>query len=199
VLAGLVLVALGLWIGGGSVINATLVALLVVTAMLVLRVVSWEDILGYRAAWGTLAWFATLVAMAEGLNRTGFVAWVATVAGAALQGFAPGAVGLGLLTLFYFSRYLFASSTAHATALLPVVLVTASAVPGIDLRSFALQLCLTFGLMGIVSPYATGPSPIYYGSGYLPARDYWRLGGIFGAVFFAVFLAVGLPWMAWVR
>jgi L-tartrate/succinate antiporter len=116
-----------------------------------------------------------------------------------LQGAPPAAVGLGLLALFYFSHYLFASTTAHATALLPVMLATAATVPGLDLPTFALQLCLTLGLMGVVSPYATGPSPIYAGSGYLPARDYWRLGGIFGALFFAVFVLVGLPWMAWVR
>ena len=48
--------------------------------------------------------------------------------------------------------------------------------------------------MGIITPFATGPSPVYYGSGYLPAADYWRLGAIFGVIFFAVFLAIGVPW-----
>jgi hypothetical protein len=31
----------------------------------------------------------------------------------------------------------------------------------------------------------------YYGSGYLPARDDWKLGGTFGRIFFAVFMALG--------
>lgn len=39
------------------------------------------------------------------------------------------------------------------------------------------------GLGSILTPYATGPSPIYYGSGYLPTVDYWRLGAIFGLIF----------------
>ena len=56
-------------------------------------------------------------------------------------------------------------------------------------------LCLTLGIMGIISPYATGPSPVYYGSGYLPAGDYWRFGAIFGIVFLAALLAVGTPWL----
>jgi L-tartrate/succinate antiporter len=60
---------------------------------------------------------------------------------------------------------------------------------------YAMLLCLTLGIMGIISPYATGPSPVYYGSGYLPSRDYWRLGGIFGVIFLAVLLAVGTPWL----
>jgi sodium:sulfate symporter-like transmembrane protein len=55
------------------------------------------------------------------------------------------------------------------------------------------------GIMGVVSPYGAGPSPIYYGSGYLPARDYWRLGGIFGLIFLTVFLAVGVPWVLLIK
>jgi L-tartrate/succinate antiporter len=199
VLAVLVLGALALWIFGGSLINATLVGLLTVAAMVVARVVTWEEIVGHAAAWNTLAWFGTLVALADGLNRVGFVRWLAESVARGLGGAAPGTVGLGLLLLFYGSHYLFASTTAHATALLPVMLVVAQGVPGLDVARFALELCLTLGLMGILTPYASGPSPIYYGSGYLPARDYWRLGAIFGGVFLAVYLAIGLPWLRWVH
>jgi len=45
--------------------------------------------------------------------------------------------------------------------------------------------------MGIITPYGTGPSPVYYGSGYLPAVNYWRLGAIFGLIFLAVFGDLG--------
>jgi L-tartrate/succinate antiporter len=60
-------------------------------------------------------------------------------------------------------------------------------------EQYALLLCLTLGIMGIISPYGTGPSPIYYGSGYLPSADYWRSGAIFGVIFFVVFLIVTVP------
>jgi L-tartrate/succinate antiporter len=53
--------------------------------------------------------------------------------------------------------------------------------------------------MGMLTPYATGPSPVYYGSGYLPSKDYWILGGVFGVLFIAAFLLIGLPWMAMIR
>ena len=46
---------------------------------------------------------------------------------------------------------------------------------------------------------ASGPSPVYYGSGYLPSADYWRLGAIFGVIFFAAFLIIGVPWMLLIR
>jgi L-tartrate/succinate antiporter len=78
---------------------------------------------------------------------------------------------------------------------LPVMLAVGSTIPGMPMQEYALLLCFTLGLMGIVTPYATGPSPVYYGSGYLPSRDFWRLGAIFGLIFLVVFLVIGVPWM----
>jgi L-tartrate/succinate antiporter len=53
----------------------------------------------------------------------------------------------------------------------------------------------TYGIMGILTPYATGPNPVYYGSGYIPARDHGRLGAIFGVIFFVALIAIGVPWI----
>src|SRR5918996_5435258 len=46
--------------------------------------------------------------------------------------------------------------------------------------------------MGIISPYATAPGPIYYGSGYVSRKDFWTLGLIFGAIYLAVLLLIGV-------
>jgi L-tartrate/succinate antiporter len=163
--------------------------------MLITRAFSWDDILRYGAAWNTLVWFATLVALADGLSRVGFVKWFAETFAGQLAGISPIAAMVTLIALFFFAHYMFASVTAHTTALLPVMLAAGAKIPGIPAYQYALLLCLTIGIMGVVSPYGAGPSPIYYGSGYLPARDYWKLGGIFGLIFFAVFLALGVPWV----
>jgi L-tartrate/succinate antiporter len=195
----LVVLALALWIFGGGFINATTVALLVISLMLVLGVVRWDDILKNAAAWNTLVWFATLVALADGLNRVGFVKWFADTIGAHLAGFSPFAAMILLVLVFYFTHYLFASITAHVTALLPVMLAVGMSIPGLDMTVFALLLCLTLGIMGVLTPFATGPSPVYYGSGYLPSKDYWRLGAIFGVLFIVVMLIVGVPWLALIQ
>jgi L-tartrate/succinate antiporter len=195
VLAVLVLAALAGWIWGSDFINATTVAIVVICAMLVGRVVSWDDVLGNKAAWNTLVWFATLVALADGLTRVGFVAWFAEAVGAQLTGFSPMTATLALVAVFFFTHYLFASITAHVTALLPVMLAVAMGIPGIDMQSFALLLALTLGIMGILTPYATGPSPVYAGSGYIPAKDFWRLGALFGVLYFGVFLLGALVWI----
>jgi L-tartrate/succinate antiporter len=196
ILAGLVILALALWIFGGDFINATTAALVVISLMLVLGVVTWDDIVKNSAAWNTLAWFATLVALADGLNRVGFVKWFAESIAGQMGGLSPFVAMIGLVIVFYVTHYLFASITAHVTAMLPVMLAVGMAIPGMDMPQFALLLCLTLGIMGILTPYATGPSPVYYGSGYLPSKDFWRLGAIFGVLFIVAFLVLALPWLA---
>lgn len=192
VLGVLVLIALALWIFADDYINATTAALIVIALMLILGVVSWEDMLANKQAWNTLAWFATLVALADGLSRTGFVKWFADLMAAHMGGFSPVTAAFVLVLIFYFTHYLFASVTAHTTAMLPVMLTVGSTIPGMPMESFALMLALTLGIMGILTPYGTGPSPVYFGSGYLPAADYWRLGAIFGVIYIVVFLLLGV-------
>ena len=50
--------------------NGTTVALIAVSAMALTRVVTWDDIIGYKQAWNVFAWFATLVTLADGLGKT---------------------------------------------------------------------------------------------------------------------------------
>ncbi|HEY7655713.1 MAG TPA: anion permease [Burkholderiales bacterium] len=195
----LVVIALLLWIFGGKIMEATTAAIAVISLMLVLRVVTWDDITANKAAWNTLAWFATLVALADGLTRVGFVKWFAESVAGQLSGVTPTVAVIALLLINFFGHYLFASITAHVTAMIPVLLAVASTIPGVNMHTIALGLCLQFGIMGILTPYATGPSPVYYGSGYLPAADYWRLGAIFGVIFFAAFMVIGVPWMLAIR
>ena len=191
-LAVLVIIALALWIFGDHLMNATTAALVVICLMLLTRVVSWDDMLANKQAWNTFAWFATLVALADGLSRTGFVKWFADTIGAHMGGLPPTTAAIVLMLVFYFTHYMFASVTAHVTAMLPVMLAVASGIPGMPMEPFALLLALTLGMMGILTPYGTGPSPVYFGSGFIPAADYWRLGGIFGVIYVAVFLLVGV-------
>jgi len=195
-LAVLVLFALGLWIFGGTFIDATTVAIVVMTLMVFLRVVAWDDILANKQAWNTLIWFGTLVTLASGLSQVGFVKWFAQVIGGYMTGLSPRMAMVLLTLMFFFIHYMFASVTAHVTAVLPVMLAVGSSIPGIDMQQFAMMLCGTLGIMGIQTPYATGPSPVYYGSGYLPSADYWRMGAFFGVIFIGAYLLIGVPWFA---
>jgi L-tartrate/succinate antiporter len=194
-MALLALLALVLWIFAGRWTSATTVALVSLCLMLVTRVVRWEDVLGYGRAWSYLVWFATLVTLADGLGRVGFLRWFATTTAAGLSGFSMTAKVVLIITVFYVAHYMFASLTAHATALFPVFLGAVVAIPGLPVTVVALGLSYTLGLMGIMTPYATGSAPLYYGSGYIGHREFWTLGLIFGAIYLGALLAVGLPYL----
>jgi L-tartrate/succinate antiporter len=194
-LLALVALALVLWIAGGSLIDPTVAALAVIVLMLLLGVLTWDDVLKNSGAWNTLVWFATLVALAAGLGRVGFIGWFAQSVCQHVAGLAPLTALLLLLTVFYFSHYAFASITAHVTAMLPVLLAVALSLPGLPLAPTAMLLCLALGLMGVLTPYASGQNPVYYGSGYLPSQLFWRLGAIFGLLYFAVYVLVAVPWV----
>jgi anion transporter len=187
-MAALIGLALALWTVGAERVNATQTILIVVTLMVASGIVAWDDVLGNRQAWHMLVWFATVVAFADGLGRVGFVAWAGHAAGGALAGVPPRLIAPLLVCLFFFAHYFFASLTAHATALMPVFLATAVALPGVPARRIALLLCYSLGLMGVLDPYATGPAVVYYGSGFVSRRAFWSLGLLFGVLFLAALL-----------
>ena len=95
-------------------------------------------------------------------------------------------------------HYFFASTTAHVTALLALFIAVAGTINGIDVRHLTLFLMLSLGIMGIITPYGTGPSPVWFGSGYVSGKDFWKLGFIFGMIYLVVFLVICIPWVKYV-
>lgn len=196
ILIGLVLLSLCLWVFGGAFIDATAVGLLAVSLMLALHVVSWKDITKYSSAWNTLVNLATLVVMANGLTRSGFIDWFANTMSTHLDGFSPTITVVALVLVFYFSHYLFASLSAHTATMLPVILAVGKGLSGVPMEHLSMLLVLSIGIMGVLTPYATGPGVIIYGCGYVKSKDYWRLGGIMGVFYITMLLLVGWPIMS---
>lgn len=193
------IIALVLWIGADKFsINGTTTALIVLSLITLVGIINWNDIIGNKAAWNVLLWFGTLVTLASGLRNVGFLKWFATKSGAMLEGYPPMTILVALIVIFYFSHYFFASVTSHVTAMLALFLTIVMTVPGIDPKQAALLLGYTLGFMGILTPYGTGPSPIWYGLGYIPTKTFWALGGLFGVIMLAVYLGIGIPWIMWV-
>ena len=164
--------------------------------MLVFRVVNWSDITRYSSAWNTLVNLATLVVMANGLTRSGFMDWFARTMSVHLNSFSPVMAVAVLVLVFYFSHYHFASLSAHTATMLPVILAVGKGVQGIPMVQLSMLLVLSIGIIGVLTPYGTGPGVIIYGCGYVKSKDYWRLGGIFGVFYIATHLLVGWPLMS---
>jgi L-tartrate/succinate antiporter len=198
-MAVLAIAALAGWIFGGAIMAPVIVSLIVITLMVITGVVTWNDVIGNRQGWNVLVWFATLVAMADGLNQVGFLGWLAQRSAAGLAGWSAVTIAVLLIALFFVIHYLFASTTAHATAVLPAFLVTIVAVPGMPVRAVVLTMLYSVGLMGVLTPYATGPAPVWFSAGYITPKDFWRLGAIMGAIYLLALLAVELPYLLYVN
>ncbi len=193
ILTVLVLIAITLWVAGGDYVDAATAAFIVVSLMLVTGIITWEDMAKNDAAWTTIALLALLVTMADGLGRSGFIKWFAVFVANHIGGLSPTVMIVVLVSVYFFSHYMFASLTAHTTAMLPVVLAVGMGIKGLPLDKFALALALTTGIMAVITPYATGAALPYYNSGYITPPEFWRLGTIFGIIFLTAFLCIGVP------
>jgi citrate:succinate antiporter/L-tartrate/succinate antiporter len=206
VMSGLVVLAMFLWITGSNpniklpflganYMNATMVVLVIISLLLVTKVVAFADIIAEKSAWEVFFYFTSLLTLASGLNEIGFIKWVAEGFARPLVGMSPTLALILLVTLFFWIHYFFSSITSHAAAVLPVVLAVGMGIPGVSVPTLTLLCCYSLGLMGVISPYATGPAPMYYGSGYIGKGDFWKFGLIFGLIYFAGLLVIVLPWL----
>jgi len=194
ILAALMAFALAMWVAGGQYLHSATVALLVLALMLIFKILDWDDVLLNKGGWNVLIWFGTLVTLAGGLTKVGLIDWMVNSIGGVVGGLPAIIAMIILATLFYWLHYGFASMTAHVTALYTAFLSMALAVPGLPAKAATLILGHAVGLFGVISPYATGPAPIFYGSGYIPSSDFWKLGVIFGIFNYVILTALILPW-----
>jgi DASS family divalent anion:Na+ symporter len=169
------------------------VALVGIGVLLLTGVLSWDDVIGERAAWDVFLWYGGLVRMAGALGETGITKRFAEAAGVLTAGWHWWAALAALLLVFFFAHYAFASITAHATAMyIPflIVLMAAGAPPMLAVLSLAyfanLSACLTH--------YGTTPGPIYFGAGYVGQRAWWRLGLILAVLHLVVWGTAGFVW-----
>lgn len=194
IMLSLGILALMMWIFGKQInVNGTTSALFVLCLLVLSKVITWEDVISNKGAINVFIWFATLVAMASGLKKVGILKWASGLISGGLVGMDPTMIVITLLTLFFIFHYFFASVTAHTVALLPLFLVVGSSLlPTEMIQPLAILLVGSLGLMGILTPYATGPSPIWYGAGYISQATWWRLGAIFGAVYLFALILLAL-------
>lgn len=196
VMTHLFIFALLLWIFGAYLhLNSTVSALAILCLMVITKILCWDDILSNKPAWNVLLWFGTLVALASGLNNVGLLGWIANKITLAISSYSPFMILILLLLAFVLIHYFFASVTAHVTALFVLFLLTGKEIPGMNITLLTYLLLYSVGLMGIITPYGAGPSPIWYGFGYIPSKTFWLLGAVFGLIFMMALIFIGIPWI----
>jgi DASS family divalent anion:Na+ symporter len=188
------LLILTLWVTAEwTKLDATVVAFVGVSIMLITGVIHWNDVLSEKGAWDALIWFGGLVMMASQLNTLGFMKWLATSVGSGLAGWTWFSALIVLMLVYFYSHYGFASTTAHITAMFPAFLSVAVAVQ-VPPYLAALTLGFFSALNAGITHYGTGPAPIYFNAGYVDLKTWWKLGLIISFVNIAIWMGVGFPW-----
>lgn len=179
----------------GFKIDATATAFIGLSLLLLSGVLTWADVTSEKSAWDTIVWFSALIMMATFLNKLGLIEWFSnsletSISGLGLSGMMA---GLLLLVAYMYAHYMFASTTAHITAMFGAFL-TAGIALGAPPMFFALLMAAASSLMMTLTHYATGTSPVIFGSGFTTLPEWWKAGFVMSVVNLLVFVIIGGAW-----
>jgi divalent anion:Na+ symporter, DASS family len=175
-------------------IDATIVAMAAVCIMLLSGIINWSDVQSEKGAWDAMIWMGGIFALAENLGQLGIIKVLASHVSEILVG-VPWTTALIVVFIIYiYSTYAFASGVAHIAAMYPAFLtvaVSAGAPPYLA----AILLAFASGLYQGLTHYASGPSAIFFASGYIDQRTWWKLGFI--VLFFNLLIWGGIGSVWW--
>lgn len=174
-------------------IDYAAVALLGISVLLITGVLDWEDLISEKAAWGVFIWYGGLLRMAEALGQTGITKRFAEASASLTTGWKWWLALASLLLIYFYAHYVFASITAHVTAMfVPFLIVILAA--GTPTYLAVLSLAYFSNLAAALTHYGTTPAPIYFGAGYTTQRTWWTVGLITSLITIAVWTIVGFTW-----
>jgi solute carrier family 13 (sodium-dependent dicarboxylate transporter), member 2/3/5 len=162
-------------------------------------IMTWKDAQP-RIPWGTVILFGVGISLGTALLQTKGAVWVAdlVVAQFGLKQ-ATAMFILGVMTLFLIAIHLgFASATALASAMIPIVIAVLQAVgtPGINVvgLTMLLQFVVSFGFILVVN---APQNMVAYGTETFAARDFVRTGLVLTLIAFALVMALGATYWRW--
>ncbi|MPZ20283.1 MAG: DASS family sodium-coupled anion symporter [Luteitalea sp.] len=174
-------------------VSPTAVAYLGLGALLLTRVLDWQDVLAEKGAWDALLWFGGLIMLAGQLSKAGLPKAFATASAGLVGGWPWWAALAALIVVYLYSHYAFASLVAHATAMFPAFFAVALGLGAPPLLA-ALSLGFFSSLNAAITHYGTGPAPIVFGAGYLTQGQWWRIGFVLSLVHLVIWLPLGFAW-----
>lgn len=177
-------------------LDVTFVALAGLGVLLATDTLSWQTAAGERSAWDVFVWYGGMLRMGELLNATGSTRAFAEQVGGLFSGIPWPAVLVGILIVYFYAHYFFASITAHLLAMFPpfvAVLIGIGVPPSLAVYSLLCLANLTAGL----THYGTTSGPILFGTGYVSRRDWWRIGFYTSVANIAIWIGTGFAWWKW--
>ena len=205
-LLAIVLVLLGFWATEKVLhdfdTSSTTIAAIALMLLPRLGVMDWKES-QHGFPWGTVVLFAVGISVGTALLRTNAAGWLANliVQNLGLQ-HASAFVVLMLLSLFLIVIHLgFASATALASTMIPIIMSVLLAVQTPAINVIGMTMLLQFVVsFGFILPVNAPQNMIAYGTGTFDARDFVRTGFVITLVAMALLVVFALtywPWMGY--
>ncbi len=162
-------------------------------------IMTWKDAQP-RIPWGTVVLFGIGISVGTALLQTKGASWLADLAVAQFGlKYASALFILGVLSLFLTLIHLgFASATALASAMIPIVIAVLQGVatPGINIvgMTMLLQFVVSFGFILVVN---APQNMVAYGTETFEARDFVRTGLVLTVIALALVMLLGATYWRW--
>ncbi|KAJ1719760.1 hypothetical protein LPJ53_005522 [Coemansia erecta] len=193
-LCATLLCCLVLWVGTPYFgVDATVVAYMAILVLILVDVLTWEDIVKNHKAWDTFFWLASFIVLAEQLSALGVTGWIGDSLSRSLHNASPLSSTLSLAVAYFFSMYLFSSISSHVVAFVGPFFA-AGHVLGCPPRLLAILLALFSSMAGVLTPFSTGSVAIYAAQGYVSQPRWFMIGVMTAVVILGVTFSVGLLW-----
>ncbi|QDM20527.1 DASS family sodium-coupled anion symporter [Tardiphaga sp. vice154] len=179
--------------------SSTTIAAVAIMFLPGIGILTWKEAQP-RIPWGTVVLFGIGISLGTALLQTKGAIWVAdlVVADFGLRN-ATAMFILGVLSLFLIVIHLgFASATALASAMIPIVIAVLQSVatPGINVvgLTMLLQFVVSFGFILVVN---SPQNMVAYGTETFSTRDFIRTGLVLTVIAFALVMLLGATYWRW--
>ncbi len=186
------------WVFGNALqLNSTAVAFMGFGVLLVLGVLTLDDIAKQGDTLATFLWLAVLFALSAQLNELGFMSYVGERLAARLGGLSWPILYITLVALYVGLHYFFVSQTSQMLALFAVFLDVGTR-GGVPAPLMAPGLLFASSYFSVITPQGGSQNIIFVASGYLKQGELYKLGLLTTVAFMAVYLVIGTPWILFV-
>ena len=174
-------------------LDVTMVALIGLAVLLITGTMTWQTAASERSAWDVFVWYGGMLRMGELLNNTGSTRVLAEHVAAMFAGIPWVIVLVGILIIFFYSHYFFASITAHMLAMFPPFVAVLIGIGVPKLLAVYSLMCLA-NLTAGLTHYGTTTGPILFGTGYVTRTEWWRVGFYVSVANMIIWLTAGFAW-----
>ncbi|ORX84118.1 Sodium/sulfate symporter [Anaeromyces robustus] len=175
-------------------IDTSLITFIGVLLLVVLKVISWDDIISNKKAWDTFFWLGGMIVMANQLSELGISSLIGEYIGTFIEYIPLLPIKTVILFIFYFlTMLLFSSLTGHVIALAGPFMNAAEKLnipKGLTVAFLAyytlLCACLTH--------YSCGTSVMYYSQSRIKTKQFITIGIIISLIIIIIYSTIGSLW-----